>query len=1010
MIGNIFAKTTSWAWTPDADQIGAPEGSLLRSDNLVPDELGAVSLRRGSGPLYTNLGTRVHSLRTAVIGASAGNPGTKFQFAGVDNSLTFNGTNFGVTFDGMGDIAMGDDTFQMFAARGTTKKKFDGTTLNQWGIAAPTLAPTLTAEPTIFTTIASFAQGESPAFVINEGTAVNVSGYNLVANAATQLSPAATGRASMSKVFASDQDFFNIAGSTGADTDLFDMYVYIQEPSKVDTVTIMFGLGTGADAYQTDYYYFDFKLPGSPTFDTVSLKDSGSAAATAYASATSKITTQTINPKDITKIITASEAKAVLQSLGRFTGPRSRERKDISEASPAWTHFSVTRGQFSRIGSSTGRNWTTIRAFKVVYKAVPGSNEVAAFQSAIMVGGGARSLTGTYSCAYRFARDTGNYIELSPISPLSTPLLLGQQGLRVTIPGAAIQGADPQVNQIWIYLYGGFLPTYYRVAVTGTNVSFSSMRIDEFAKTAHGTIDASDRTRLVNQGLSIPGFNPPTSDLALDVLKSEIDAILENETLEPSAIGPPDNIIAIAGPYLGRMYVLTKDGWVYPSTPDSPSNFSTFWALDLRRWGQPLWMVRTSSGIAVGMTKDIVMISGTGDVLSPDQTAVDLFPQAIGVGNPPVDNGVFTDQNSIFYRGSDDLMTLTGVTVTPASLGKVSLLWRGQSRHGVNPVNATTGRFRIAVSFHIVFAIIPEGSSTDGSTVIWRYAPGPAAAQGPFAQAAYGGQWSRTIYPVTFLSINRDPDGTVIAGTNNGQIWQLEMGATSVNQDNNTNIPINVLSAFSDGGDPLSRKDPFDLQLHAESDGSAGTINIFLDGAFSPALTVPFSFVGANIFRINLEKAGLPSFIRAQLQITGSFGIFRLRGFGLSYRARPQMVMAVDTGYLLPDEPKEMVWLREVEIDAFSPVDLQVVPYLDDVASTPLPVKVTAPNRRSVYRISFKKGLKARRPRLLVRTTNANGAGNIGFEPYMIRAKFKHTGESIPETPWRTVWPIKQVS
>ena len=39
-------------WTPDADEVGAPEGVLLRADNTVPDETGARALRAGSAPLY----------------------------------------------------------------------------------------------------------------------------------------------------------------------------------------------------------------------------------------------------------------------------------------------------------------------------------------------------------------------------------------------------------------------------------------------------------------------------------------------------------------------------------------------------------------------------------------------------------------------------------------------------------------------------------------------------------------------------------------------------------------------------------------------------------------------------------------------------------------------------------------------------------------------------------------------------------------------------------------------
>jgi hypothetical protein len=984
-VQNIFRATDSWSWVADADPIGAPQGALLRSDNLVPEELGAVALRKGSIPIYTGLAQqRAHSLRTVYLGTSA----IKYRLAGIDDTLYLNGNPLFGPFTGTSgaDFAFGDDAYQAFIARGTTKKKFDGTSqaLNNWGIAAPSLAATVTATTAVFATVATLASGESPAPTYPEGTATFVNDVNNTAQAATQITPdPVTGRGSISKKFSSDQNFFNISGGDGGDTDLFDLFVYLAEPRKLENVTIMFGLGTGTDPFAQDYYAFDFDFTANP------IKDAAALATTVATKLANKVPTTGLTPETLTYVKSIDDAIKNLKLLGAYTGPTSRPRRDAQQASPAWTHFSVMRGQFQRVGGTAGRDWTTVRGFKIVFQEIPGSTEVASFASAIIQGGGARSLTGNFTITYRFVRDTGAYLEMSPMAPPSTPIQLTQQALTVTIPAASISGADPQVNQIWIYMQGDFLDTFYRIAVTGSTASNSSMRIDEFAKTAHGTIDATDRTRLLNQGLSIPG-QVSSNDLVVNILKSEIDALVENEIFEPGATGPPDNIVSIAGPYLGRIFAITQDGWLYPSSNTSPSNFSLYHVLDLRKWGTPLWMTMTSAGIIVGMTKDIIRIDGTGDE-STDGTAIDLYPTKIGVGNPPVDACMFTDQNAVIYRGSDDLMTMTGIGTTPVDQGTVSLLWRGWARHGVSQLNLLTGRFRITVSTHILFLLAAEGTNTDGNTTIWRYDRG---------------KWSRTIYPVSFLSLHREQDGTVLAGTTNGQIWQLENGF----QDNQSNVPVYFYTPFSDGGNPLVRKDPFDLQLQLESDGTLGTVSVYVDGIEAPAAAFPFSIAGRGIFRANLQNI-VPRFTFAAIVIQGSFSVFRLKNFNLSYRALPQQVMSIDTGWIVPEEPHEMVWLTEVELDCISPANIVMTPYLDDIVQNPVTITVK-PNQRSTYRIRPQRGvgssLKARRVKLAFATTNANGVGSVGFEPFFIRVHHRPSGDDAPEKPWQTVYPVTQ--
>ena len=283
---HLFRKTAGWRWVPDGDAVNSPEGALLRAHNTVPDQHGSRSLRQGSVSIYSGLQEqRVQSIYTPTL------QDTVWRLAGIDSQAYKNGESFGVEFSGNSwdDIAMGDDSYQAFFARGKTKKKWDGTTLNNWGIATPILKPTLVAVTAITSNVAIFAStGEtdvptasiSSEFTINEGTTNFVNDYAGNANAALELIPdAETGRASASKIFSSDIDYMDIGGGIGTETDLFDCRVWLEEPRKVDKVTFMFGLNTGSDPFVDDYYEFTFHIKN---YGEVDIKEEQSASIASY--------------------------------------------------------------------------------------------------------------------------------------------------------------------------------------------------------------------------------------------------------------------------------------------------------------------------------------------------------------------------------------------------------------------------------------------------------------------------------------------------------------------------------------------------------------------------------------------------------------------------------------------------------------------------------------------------------------------------------------------------------
>src|SRR3990167_244751 len=156
-MGFIGRRDFSGGWQPSADAVNAPENALLRADNLVWDRLGVPSLRLGSSKINSSpLGdTDIHSLFTAVVG------GTRYRMTGAGSAVYANGSSIASGLAGSNDIAFGFDKGQILFARSTSKKKYDGTTVRNWGIAKPTTAPTVTALDQDGKIITTGAEGEA---------------------------------------------------------------------------------------------------------------------------------------------------------------------------------------------------------------------------------------------------------------------------------------------------------------------------------------------------------------------------------------------------------------------------------------------------------------------------------------------------------------------------------------------------------------------------------------------------------------------------------------------------------------------------------------------------------------------------------------------------------------------------------------------------------------------------------------------------------------------------------
>lgn len=878
---------------------------------------------------------------------------------------TLEPVNFNVDFDGTGDIAIGEDHQQCFMARGTTAKKFDGKSFMNWGIAKPNAPAVLTSitatESAIMTCASGEGDGQVSAYPIVPGAVVGywpntiggADGTTTVASAAYAPDKAGTadqairitpGRAysmivgTLYKYFAADLVALTDAKDlSGTDDDIFSVDVYIEDPANCEQISCMLTVAPSDAAY-----YIKTWNPNEGV--QAAVRSTSADGADAYAAKVGTIL-DPIDPRDKPRVNTPEDVKGIIASVGDQNVPSS---DPTTVPAGTWVRLSAARKNFTLVGSpGTGFGWNTVAWARLEFRNTGGSMGGISFSDLALNSSDEGTLTGDYKVVYRWVRETDRYYETSPPSDESNEITLAANQLRVTIPGTAQNGADDQVTAIWAYVFGGFLDTFYRVGV-----------------------DVAD-----------PQL---TTDLVIDLIKNEVQILTENERLEPYIDVPRDNIIAIAGPWNGRLFTLTSEGYVFPSLQTSPSTFNTYQVIDLSNQGDPLWMVKTSSGIHCGCERDVIFLAGTGDE-DADRVVIDLYPHPLNIGTPPVDKSHFVDGNSILYRSTDGLITLASQGLTHVPDDGMRLLWRGQDRHGVSALNILTGRYRMTVDNKILYVIVAEGATTEGSTVVYRL-------------DLSSGKWSRLIYPNPLLSIFNDPDGTTIAGTNDGKLLELEYGTG----DANAVLPsVTIKTPFTDAGNPLVRKDPFDLQFHTDTNANTATVNVYKDGSVTTSGTYTFSTSQPQAYRIQAEDIG--SFIRAQLQITGTFDEFQLSSLDLTYRVRPQHMTYLDTGYFQGDDPSDLIWLQEVEVDANSPSDLEVLIYLDDRLFTTEAVSVTA-NVRTVYRVPVPRGTKSRRPRVVVRTSAADGAGEIGFDPYFVRVKTRSSGNQ-GSAGYRTVWP-----
>jgi len=668
-MGTIKRSDFSGGWQPSCDAFQCPPNALLRMDNLTLDEQGILALRQGSAKINSSAfsDTDVHNLFTLNIS------GTRYRIANGTSAVYANGTSIASGFAGTAtdDVQFGAHMGQILMARSTTKKKYDGTTVRNWGIAAPSEAPTLSAIGSDSKVFASCDSTESPIMTVNEGTLAFQPNMDGTANASVELTPdATTARATATKTFDAPTDFTVYdAGQTGADDDPIEMDVYITEPQYLSKIALMVDFNDGL--FQSDYAVYEF-VNGEPIEVALNQEEF---LATDY----------TVEGYDRQDVLSRTEDRALVESVFRIDKPVSNV---------GWNHFSVLRGAFTKSGSTPGKNWSTVKAVRVTFVGLSGgAGAILRFDQIKISGGAQRALTGRYAGMIVAANNNGTYVALSAPSTISSEIEVKGQGIRFTLSAAAVAALDTQVNELWAYIMGGKMDRFYRVAVktspfTGSPFDYTSaFEADYFTsvsglggftsqfESAYITVAGSNGPFEYNYAWELSQSYITSTTLTIDVHTSDRAAMIANLRLERDNAVPPDSILDIEGPHYDRTMCLTATH-IYPSRQRNPDSYS---AGEVLRVGDAtetaLWIKKSNEQLYVGTTRDVYRIDGDW-TLRPDGT-LNIAKRPLGVSEPPVSSavtvGTVGSSDILVYLSTAGWKILQGPLLTSES---VDLLWR----------------------------------------------------------------------------------------------------------------------------------------------------------------------------------------------------------------------------------------------------------------------------------------------------------------------------------------------
>ena len=271
------------------------------------------------------------------------------------------------------------------------------------------------------------------------------------------------------------------------------------------------------------------------------------------------------------------------------------------------------------------------------------------------------NLTGTYQWVQVNAfnnPDTG-IVSLSPVGIETDPIQLKNQQAYVTpqVP----DGFGDDVTEMWIFRRElNTFDSYYRTSRRSASGEFPDNNSDLELIGRIGEIERIDDDRIV--------------------IPERIEWFIEH---------PPDNVIAIAGPYFTRTVYVTEN-FVYFSRPNDPDGVDSRYTIDVsgNTSERNLWIVQTGdSSLILGTNKEIYDISGSGRTF--EDGSVDLLLRPRGIDYPPISRHAVKYSGTVIYLANNGWRLLNGST-SESLTGATDQLYYERDLHGFDRIFIST--------------------------------------------------------------------------------------------------------------------------------------------------------------------------------------------------------------------------------------------------------------------------------------------------------------------------------
>lgn len=361
----------------------------------------------------------LHSIYSQVLAA------TKYQMAVAANTVFANGSSVFTPMAGSGDVSFESFLSQIFFARSTSKKKFDGTTVRNWGIDMSGGTPTaVAAAGAAGGVVMDCNDGSDIVWEANDGGGREFTrGYGFTPldrqRAAVLVCDPNTGQGTISQSWATDQDF------SGPDDSVIAIRVRLSEYYR--SVTLQFATEENSSAGDTFTAVWGF---------------------------TDVLTDNVANPS----------------TPGAYGN-------EIQDNSAQWFELKIRRSDMIRVGTTAGRGWDTIKLARVtIQNSVDTTHRYPyepIYNENLGSGAGEWDATGTnWNFAQTVAAGTPDAYENGPKFADTLAVTSGNIGKFSNVARAAISLANKHLGYLYLNLRGNYaalqLKASFRTAFSRT--------------------------------------------------------------------------------------------------------------------------------------------------------------------------------------------------------------------------------------------------------------------------------------------------------------------------------------------------------------------------------------------------------------------------------------------------------------------------------------------------------------------------------------------------------------